>query len=184
MSLKVTRMSGFLSIKRGMCVERKFGTVVRLTAVSMVFFCLLLAGCKKRTAPEVSPSVSKSDGVESVVTNRMQDAVYRKALDLNRLEQGKKASERNEIVEKMEQMIAKVRTTLPAGADNEAVKAELAKNPEWQKLEIQNASAVAEINKTLAQARETVRQRLLAEARDVKAVSEGKAKASDPAAAK
>ncbi len=177
-------MSGFLSMKNGNCVANRFGSVVRLTAVSMVFFSLLLAGCKKRTVPDVSPSVSKGAGVESVVTNRMQDAAYRKALDLNRLEQGKKASERNKIVGKMEQMIAKARASLPTGADDVAVKAELAKNPEWVELETKNAHVTAEIDKTLAEARETVRQRMLAEARDVKAVSEGKAKAIDPAAAK
>ncbi len=178
------KMGGFLSLKRRFCVERKFRTVVRVAAVSMVFICVLLAGCKKRSAPGVVPSVSKNAGVESVVTNRMQDPTYRKALDLNRLEQGRKAAERNKIVEKMEQMIAKARATLPAGADNEAVKAELAKNPEWVELEKQNAHMLAELDKTLAEARETVRQRMLAEARDVKAVSEGKATVKDPAAAK
>lgn len=177
------RMSGFLSIRHRMCVWKKFKSVVPLTAVSIVFISLLLAGCKKRSAPEVPPSVSARPA-ESAITNRMQDAAYRKALDLNRREQGKKASERNKIVEKMEQMIAKARASLPAGADDAAVKAELAKNPEWVELEKQNAHATAEIDKTLAEAREKIRQRMLAEARDVKAVSEGKATASDPAAAK
>ena len=177
-------MSGFLSIKSGICVANRFGWMVRVTILSMAFISLLMAGCKKRTAAEAAPSVSKGAGLESVITNRMQDPTYRKALDLNRLEQGKKASKRNKIVEKMEPMIAKARASLPAGADEAAVKAELAKNPEWLELEKQNARVTAEIDKTLAEARETVRQRMLAEARDVKAVAEGSAKASDPAAAK
>ena len=173
-------MIGFLSLKHRSCVINKRATVVSMTIVSMVFMGFLLNGCKKRTVPAESLSASAASRLESVVTNRMKDATYRKALDQNRQEQGKAAFARNQIVEKMEALVAQARAALPAGADSEAVKAELAKNPEWQALEAQNARAVAEIDKTLAEARETVRKRLLAEARDAKAVVEGRAVAVDP----
>ena len=181
--LKETQMIGFLSLKQKNCVVNKRATMVCMTTVSMVFMVFLLVGCKKRTVPAETPSVSAAPRLESVVTNRMKDATYRKALDQNRQEQGKAAFARNQIVEKMEALVAQARAALPAGADSEAVKAELAKNPEWQALEAQNARAVAEIDKTLAEARETVRKRLVDEARDVKAVAEGRAVAADPQSA-
>ena len=177
-------MIGFLSLKHRSCVINKCATMVYMTVVSMVFVGFLLGGCKKRTVPAEEPSASAAPRLESVVTNRMMDAAYRKALDQNRQEQGKAAFARNQIVEKMEALVAQARAALPAGADSQAVKAELAKNPEWQALEAQNARAVTEIDKTLAEARETVRKRLLAEARDVKAVAEGRAVAVDPPPAK
>ena len=42
-------------------------------------------------------------------------------------------------------------------------------------LEAENARALAEVETTLAEARESIRRRMEAEARDVKAVAEGRA---------
>lgn len=175
-------MNGFLSSKQGKCLKKEIVTAVYGTAVSMVFVCLLAAGCGKRTEGEATETTGS--GLERVVTNRMQDATYRKALDQNRQEQSQKAFERNEIVKKMEACISRARATLPAGADDKAVKAVLEKDPEWKVLEAKNAQAIGEIEKTLAKARETIRQRMQAEARDVKAVAEGRAVAVDPQSAK
>lgn len=173
-------MSGFLGAKLEKNVIEKFRIAVCVTGMSMVFVSLLVAGCKKRAVPESVAAGAPAPDLRSVVTNRMLDPAYRKALDQNRQEQGKKASERNRIVEKMTGLIAKTRTLLPAGADDATVKAELAKNPEWQALEAQNARMIGEIEKTLAEARETVRKRMETEVRDVKAVAEGQAVAADP----
>jgi hypothetical protein len=132
----------------------------------------VLSGCKRRQAPE---GETPSPALEVVITNRMQDPVYRKALDDNRREQTRQAAERHVVVSQMEKLIAEARAALPPGADDEAVKAELEKRPEWKALEEENARRVADIEKTLAAARETVRRRIEAEARDVKAVAEGRA---------
>ena len=144
-------MIGFLSLKLRSCVMSKRVAMVCMAIVSMAFIGVLAPGCKKRAMPAEAPSAAAAaPRLESVVTNRMLDAAYRKALDRNRQEQGKAALARHQIVEKMEALVAQARAALPAGADNAAVKAELAKNPEWQALEAQNARAVAEIDKTLA----------------------------------
>ncbi len=73
-------------------------------------------------------------------------------------------------------MVAEVREALPAGADDEAVKAELAKSEEWRTLEAENLKRIGEIEEKIAEARTTVRERLLREQRDVKAVAEGRAR--------
>ena len=78
-------------------------------------------------------------------------------------------------------MVAEVRASLPAGAGDQAVKDELAKRPEWKALEIENARALAEIEKSVQGAREKIRRRMEAEARDVKAVAEGRAVPAEPA---
>jgi hypothetical protein len=80
----------------------------------------------------------------------------------------------------MTALIERTRAALPEGASDEAVKAELDKSAEWRELEAQNARLIGEIEKTLAQARETVRQRMLAEANDLKAVAEGRAIPAQP----
>lgn len=145
--------------------------------VSTAFLCLSLMGCKKRTAP--APNVPEVS-LPGVITNRMADAAYRAALADNRREQMRLAGERSEIVAKMQGMVDRARAKLPAGADDAAVKAELAKDPEWGAHEASNQVKVVEIQNKLSMSRELARQRMLAEARDVKAVAEGKARAVDP----
>ena len=166
-------MGWFLSGKQVGCVPQKIETVFCAVSVSMLFVCCVVAfsGCKRRKAPEAAAAPA----LESVITNRMDDSTYRQALSDNRREQGKHATERQEIVSKMEGLIAEARAGLPEDADDEAVKAELAKRPEWNALEEENTRKIADIEKTLAAARETVRKRIEMEARDVKAVAEGRA---------
>ncbi len=146
--------------------------------VSMAFVCLLAAGCKKRPPVEVHAPLA------SVLTNRMNDAAYLGALKQNRQEQTVKAAERNVIVTQMQAIIARVKGTLPQDADDEALKAALAKDEAWRKLEAQNAQAIGSIEQVLGEARQKVRQRMLEESRDVKAVAEGKAQSVDPTAGK
>ena len=151
------------------------------TIVSMVFACLFSSGCKKR-APVVA--VVDKAPLESVVTNRMSDVAYLGDLKKNRAQQTAKAAERSVIVAQMEACIARTKATLPKDADEAALKAALAKDEGWRKLEAQNAQAIEEIQKVLGEARQIVRQRMLEEARAVKAVAEGRAKAVDPMAKK
>lgn len=167
-------MGWFLSGNRVGCVAQKTEAVLCAVSVSMLFVCclVLFSGCKRRKAPEKEVA---APALEVVVTNRMDDSAYRKALSDNQLAQTQLAAERSVVVDQMKKLIAEARAGLPADADDEAVKAELAKHSEWKSLEEENARKNAEIDKTLAAARETVRRRIEAEARDVKAVAEGKA---------
>jgi hypothetical protein len=110
-----------------------------------------------------------------VITNRMEDVAYREALVSNHLAQTQMAFERHPVVSQMEKLVKEARAGLPADADDEALKAELEKRPEWKVLEEENARKLAEMEKTLVAAREMVRKRLEAEMRDTKAVAEGRA---------
>ena len=151
--------------------------------VSMLFVCMLtvMAGCKRRAGQGEGQGEQSTEPVlETVITNRMQDPVYVKALVESRREQTQAAAARSVVVEKMEAMIAEARASLPPGADDEAVKKELAKRPEWKTLEAENERAMAEIKKAMQAAREKVRQRVEAEACDVKAVAEGRAVPATP----
>ena len=171
--LKEMHMGWFMSGKRTGCVAQKTEVVLCAVSVSMLFVCCMVvfSGCKRRKAPETVAAPA----LEAVHTNRMDDPVYRQALSDNRVEQARIASERSVVVSRMEKLVVEARAGLPEGADDEAVKAELEKRPEWKVLEEENARKIAGIEKTLAAARETVRQRIETEARDVKAVAEGKA---------
>lgn len=167
-------MSGFWGISLKKNVIKGARLTGRIAFLSIVFVCLTGPGCKRKAAPVVEPELPR------VFTNRMHDVTYVEALKENMGAQREQAAKRNDVVEKMTAMIERARKSLPEGADDEAVKAELAKSAEWRELEAQNARLIGEIEKTLAQARETVRQRMLAEADDLKAVADGRAVAAQP----
>jgi len=155
-----------------------YGFMVSIVFIGLFSTCFYSAGCKKRT-----PIVVKAP-LESVYTNRMNDAAYVGALQTNCAKQTAKAGERSVIVIQMQACIERVKATLPKDADEAALKAALAKDDEWRKLEPQNAKAIEEIQQILGEAREKVRQRMLEETRAVKAVADGKAKSVDQAAGK
>lgn len=157
------------------CAHDRVGTVALWVIVSMAFVCLFSSGCKKKRVPAVPKAP-----LASVYTNRMNDAVYLGALQTNRLEQSLKAGERSVIVTQMLAYSERVKATLPKDADEAALKAALAKDEGWHKLEAQNAKAIEDIQQVLAAAREKVHQRILEENRDRKAVAEGRAKSVDP----
>jgi hypothetical protein len=149
------------------------GMALQAAGVSMLFVCCAatLSGCKRRQAG----GAAAAPVLETVITNRMEDPVYRKALEDNQLEQTRQAAERSVVVDRMKVLIAEARAALPAGTDDETVRAELEKRPEWKMLEEENARMNAGLEKTLAAARETVRRRIEAETQDRKAVAEGRA---------
>ena len=176
-------MVAFLSANRMISVVKKTICAESARTVSILFVCMILAaaGCKRRAAQGRDPDQSAEHRPEVVVTNRMQDAAYVEELDASRRAQTQAASARAPVVAKMEAMVAEVRASLPAGAGDQAVKDELAKRPEWKALEVENARALAEIEKSVQGAREKIRRRMEAEARDVKAVAEGRAVPAEPA---
>ena len=165
-------MGWFLSGKRIGCGAQKIEIALCAVSVSMLFVCCfaVLSGCKRK-----APEKETAPALEVVITNRMQDTVYREALSSNQLAQTKIAAERSVVVDRMEKIVAEARASLPADSDDEAVKAELAKLPEWKVLEEENTRRIADTEKMLAEAREMVRRRIEAETRDVKAVAEGRA---------
>lgn len=156
-------------------------TAKTIVVVSISFTVLFAAGCKKKA--EVKPDVPERK-VESVYTNRMNDATYLDALRKNRSEQGLQAKELSEVMKQLRACQDRVRAALPAKVDAAALKAALAADPEWQKLDAQRAQMDARIQATLAQAKETIRKGMETEAQAKRAVSEGKAKAIDPSKAK
>ena len=169
-----TEMMAFLSIKRMIRVAERTVCVGRARTVSMLFVCMIVvaAGCKRRAA-QGEPDPARN--LEVVVTNRMEDPAYLEDLKASQRAQTEAAAKRAPVLAKMEEMVAEVRASLPPGADNETVKAELAKRPDWKALEAEEARARDEVAKTLREATEKVRLRMMAEARDVKAVAEGRA---------
>lgn len=150
-----------------------------MAIVSTVFMTLFASGCKKKAAPEsIGPAPKK---LESVYTNRMNDAAYVDALRNNRQEQSLEAKERHEVAVRIQACQERVKASLPADADEAALKAALARDPEWQKLDAQKSQIDGRIQATLLDARETIRRRMEAEALAVKAVAEGRAEAVDEA---
>ncbi len=146
-------------------VAVRFGTAF----LSIVFPLFFLTGCPRRQPPS-------GEALPEVTTNRMADAAYRAGLAELRREQARLAGGRSEVVERMRVMIDRVRSELPEGADEAAVRAALAKDPEWNRLENANQEMIGKIGDNLAQARERVRQRMLAEERDNRKVAEGTAR--------
>lgn len=151
----------------------KVETVVSWAMVSMAFVCLFSAGCKKRAPAEVQKPLA------SVITNRLNDAAYLDTLKQSRQDQMVKAAALRAVVAEMEACRERVKGLLPAGADDAALELALTKDETWQKLKAQCEQAQKEDLQTMEAAREKVRQRLADEAQAVKAVAEGKAKATD-----
>jgi hypothetical protein len=146
----------------------------RVMAVSIVIICVWTAGCKKQTvvhAP-VAP-------VENVITNRMNDAAYMDALRKNREGQTRKASEQLAVARQQQACRQRVQAALPAGADEAALSAALAKDAEWQSLSKKADDLQEEGRQIVISAREAIRKRMEDEVRAVKAVEAGTAKAVD-----
>ena len=157
------------------CAREKVCTVVFAVTVSMVFFCLVSTGCKKRVKPPAEVPVVQ----ESVYTNRANNAAYIESLQQNRRKQVAKGLELTSAIAEMNAYKARVKATLATGADEAALELALAKDEAWLKLKTRGEKAQIEIQQTLEEARERVRQGMVEESRAIKAVSDGKAKALD-----
>jgi hypothetical protein len=142
-------------------------------AVSIVFVCLVVAGCKKGSPK--GPAVP----LESVVTNRMNDAAYLDRLKKNRAEQTQVAAARAKVTAGIDACKARVKEALPADADEAAFQAALEKDQAWQALVKQVEELNEQDRQTVLSAREAIRTRMEEESRAIKAVAEGKAKAVD-----
>ena len=107
-------------------------------------------GCSREEAqePQLDP-----------VKDRLADPVYRAQIDAAIAERGDLIKNRAAIVAEMEKVIAAVKARMP-GATDDAVKAELEKNPAWNDLYKQCEDANAAIEAQSARSREMIRQRI------------------------
>lgn len=132
-----------------------------------------LCGCERK--PEVYAS-------------RGKDPEYQKALKQAHAQQNAVARTRNRISAQMEELVSRARAALPEDATDEQVRTELESNPGkypgWKALSSALAKANADLERQMGTARETVRARILKEAKDRKAIAEGRAAEKASAAAK
>ena len=113
-------------------------------------FAAVWTGCSREEAqePQLDP-----------VKDRLADPVYRAQIDAAIAERGDLIKNRAAIAAEMEKMIAAVKARMP-GATDDAVKAELEKNPVWNDLYKQCEDANAAIEAQSARSREMIRQRI------------------------
>jgi len=169
-------MFGFLGIKSMLNGVGRATAVVCMAIVSTIFVVFGTSGCKKKAVTPVSAAKPK---LESVYTNRMNDAAYIEALRSNRVEQSVAANERLELARQQQLCQERVRAALPADAGEAALTNALALDPEWQRLRAQRAEMDGRIQAKLLDAREAIRRRMEAESRAVEAVAAGRAEAAD-----
>jgi len=175
MDLKASQMSLEMSWNSKIRKHGGVKALLFLTMLSTVISCLFSAGCRKSTPVTVAPQTP----LEAVVTNRANDPAYVTALKENRTSQNVLARENHAVKAQLAVCAERVKAALPPGADEAALKAALEKDPEWQALKGREAKVMAEDKQKLIAARELIRARMEREARDAKAVAEGKAKAVD-----
>jgi hypothetical protein len=142
-------------------------------AALVVFLVLVLAGCKRKETVKL----------EEVYTNRANDKGYITSLMTNRQQQAQDNRSLFALSQKMTQCVTRVKATLPVEATDETLKKALLADSEWAALDAQFKKLEAGAKATKQQAENLVRMRMQEEARAQKAVSEGKAKAIDGAAA-
>lgn len=150
--------------------SRDFGWLgkAKLILLSTLILLIMASGCKRRERSAAS--------LEQVVTNRANDKVYIDSLIGNHAEQSTKRAALATVTSRMTTLVERVRGTLPEGADQMALEEALASSEEWQQLVESEKSARAEADKVYETGKEMIRQRMLKEAEDRKAVSEGRAR--------
>jgi hypothetical protein len=141
--------------------------------VLVVFLVLVLSGCKRKETVKL----------EEVYSNRANDKGYIASLITNRQQQAQDSRSLFALSLKMTQCVSRVKATLPADATNETFTKALAADSEWGALDEQFKSCEASAKVTRQQAENLIRLRMQEETRAHQAVSEGKAKAIDGAAA-
>ncbi len=128
-----------------------------MTMKRITGFCLAAAVCAA-----VWTGCSRDEEQEpqgSGVENRLEDPVYRAQIDAAIAERGNLMRGRAMVVAEMEKMIDDMKAQMP-GATDEAIKAELEKNPVWNDLYKQCENANAAIEAQAARSREMIRQRI------------------------
>ncbi len=142
--------------------------ITPLFAVLAMFAVAMFSGC--------------SDDKPEVITDRSKDKAYQQDLVESRKEQQKIAVRNADITMQMQRLIERARKALPAGATDEQVKAELDNNPKkypaWKALYERSLDNKAKVEKSLADARAKVRERIQREKAAKESVKNGRAKAA------
>ena len=130
--------------------------------IALAALLAVVCGCDKEQKPATQPKP---------VVPRTQDASYKKALEDVQVKRNAIASRRREVVEQMEQLVARARKALPEGATEEQIRNELLNNPRkypgWSALSrmLREENAMAE--KELEESRRLVAARIMKEHRDL-----------------
>lgn len=113
---------------------------------AMALFAVVFTGCKPEE-PSPKPPVMKADP-PSVY---MKDKDFRKALEEKRAERAEVLGVREKLLAELEKRVDAMRAKLP-GADDEAVRKELEKDPEWNSLikKIEDANLAYDDNRRAA----------------------------------
>lgn len=162
--------SGSYAKKRGW---KPLSAALHCVLLSTVIFCGLVCGCRRSVRP-VEPELAQ------VVTNRMQDAAYVRALHENSTRQMAGARARNHLAARQKACAERVKASLAEGADDEALKAALQKDAEWAALEAEAKQAADALLKAQEDAKRLIRARMEEEAQAIKDVRSGKASAAAP----
>lgn len=138
--------------------------IAPLATVMMMVGVAVFSGCEKK--PEV-------------YTSRADDPAYKKMLEQTRANQAKLANVRSRVVAQVEDFITRAREALPPNATDEQVLAELDGNPKkypgWKPMKEALAKSEENIKGEMSKAQQIVRERILKEAADRKAVAKGQA---------
>ena len=143
---------------------------VVLPVLTVLSLAVVLSGCgcgrsDKDGLSEVTPGAD--------VANRLNDKNYMKSLNSHRDDQKVVARERNKLAQKMTACAERVKGGLAEDVSKEDFNAALEKDEEWQSLKKQQAVLDQDVLDVLREARETVRERIMKEEREAKAVSGG-----------
>ena len=128
--------------------------------IALAALVAVVSGCEKEQKPaDEKPAVPRS-----------QDAAYTNALKQVQVKRKAIASRRREIVEQMENLVARARKALPEGATEEQIRNELLNNPRkypgWSALSRALREENARAEKELEESRRLVAARIMKEQKD------------------
>jgi hypothetical protein len=157
-----------------LCSQRKTACFKWLrysvSAVCVIFLAISFSGCgcgKKKKA-------SSDNSVEATEpVSRMEDKGYREVLNKHQDDQKVVARERNELAARMSACAERVKAGLPADITQEDYKAALEKDEEWQSLLKAQSASDQDVRDVLHESQQSIRERMLKEARDAKAATGG-----------
>ena len=149
-------------------MKRKNDRLVAL-AGAVLCACACFVGCERKEAvsPE-PPAPAVTNAPAKQAASRTDDAAYQAQLKDHVAAQRNVNVEREKILARMEQVRERARKSLPAGATDEQVKAELEGNPRkypaWGELVSALAKNKEELEDKKASAYAAIRRRILREA--------------------
>ena len=145
----------------------KSGKVI-LPVFAVLSLAAVFSGCGCGRSDKDGLS-ERDPGAESV--NRINDKKYLDSLNSHRDDQKIVARERSQLAQKMTVCAERVKSGLAEDVSKENFKAALEQDEEWRSLKEQQAVLDQDVLDVLREARERVRERIMKEEREAKAVS-------------